>query len=262
MGVSGDGACDASVRAPFGGVVNAEIRKHAVEAYPEECCGIVVDGKYIRSKNVAEKPEESFEIEPELLQTFANQIQGIAHSHPKVMPYPSKLDMEQQVLWDVPWAIASITCDGRNPPFCMDLFWFGDTLPRLPLRNRVFRPGVQDCYALARDYYYGQGIELPEMPRDHSWWMRDEETGRPAQNLFVDLLDASGFEIIKPSEVKAGDGFACPYGTSIICHCGVLIDNDHVLHHLALKPSEVAKSYRWIERTVQGGKFFRVRKDL
>lgn len=253
------------MRSPFGADVDDAIKQHAIDEYPNECCGVIVDGKYIRAMNVALNPQATFEIDKETLQTFANRIEGIAHSHPKpsidsLMPYPSKIDMEQQVLWDIPWAIVSVIPDAYQQPFCVDMFWFGDSLPRLPLLNRVFRPGIQDCYALARDYYLDKGFDLPEIPRDEAWWTDDVTTGRKRANLFIDMLDASGFEIIAAKDVQPGDGFAVPYGTSVICHCGVLLDFDKVLHHLSGQRSTVTAAYRWTQRAVDAGKFFRVRK--
>lgn len=216
----------------------------------------MVGGKYIRSKNVHEHPETNFRIDPVLLQTFAAEdIQAIAHSHPFVQPWPSKTDMEQQALWDIPWAIASVAAN--DDPFVMDLFWFGDCLPRLPLVGRPFRPGVQDCYALARDYYFVEhGLEIPDFPRDDNWWGR--YPGHEPENLFEEHLEASGFRVIDPIDVRPGDGFACPYATSVICHCGIILEGDRVLHHFSKRLSEIVPADKWVRRTVEGGRFFRV----
>lgn len=226
---------------------------HAVETFPEECCGLVIGGEYVPCKNVHPDPFQQFEID---LQTFAiEDIQGVAHSHPFVLPHPTKLDMEQQMLWDVPWAIASITAN--KDPFVMDLFWYGDTLERLPLVGRPFRPGVQDCFALARDYYFIEhGITIPDFPRNDRWWMRYAD--HEPENLFVTHLEESGFQIIDPIDVRPGDGFACPVATSVVCHCGVILPGNKVLHHFSNRLSEIVPAEKWLRRTVEGGKFFRV----
>ena len=254
---SGNDTVDSSMRSPFGEEVDAQIRQHAIEAYPEESCGIIVDGVYIRSRNVHKSPTDFFEIEPELLQTFASRLEGMAHSHPKVMPWPSAIDMQQQDLWDVPWAIASVAVDADKKPFVIDMFWFGDTLPTLPLLNRAFRPGIQDCFAVARDYFRNEGYDVPVMPRDAEWWIGTED--KPRQNLFVDMLEDSGFERISFSQIEPGDGFACPYGTQVICHCGVLLPREKVLHHFTGKRSTVEAAYKWVKRTIEGGQFFRIK---
>ena len=256
-GLSGDATVDSSQLVPFGPEVDEAIRAHAVREYPKECCGIVVkNGKtfrYLPMENICKEPEKGFEMD---LQIFAtSEVVGIAHSHSVIEPYPSKIDMEQQMLWDVPWAIATVTCDGKNDPYCMDLFWFGDSLPILPLLNRAFRPGVQDCFSLSRDHYRLQGIDLPNFPRDHAWWR-----GKERIDIFGMYLDQSGFEKISINDLQVNDGLAVPYGTEMVCHCGVLLEGNKFLHHLGGKLSVIEDVTRWIQRAKEGGRFFRVKK--
>ena len=215
-----------------------------------------MDGKYIRCTNVAENKLSNFRITLAELQTFASPVQAIVHSHPSVQPYPSFNDMEQQILGDIPWAIASVTAneDGSDP-YCMDLFWFGDSLPRLPLVGRAFRHGVQDCFALARDEHKTRGIDVPNFPRSNGWWVPDKN--KPTRRLFEEYFEESGFEIIDVSQIREGDGFACPYATSVICHCGVFMPGEKVLHHFANSKSEIVAAHKWVRRTMDGGKFFR-----
>lgn len=190
------------------------------------------------------------------MQTFATKgYQAVVHSHTKEMFWPSKLDMEQQELMDVPWAIATVVPDTDGNPFVLDLFWFGDSLERLPWENRIFRPSVQDCFSLARDCHLDQGFDVPVMPRDANWWQK--EPGKERQDLFRDLLEPSGYVKIGVDELKPWDGFACQYGTEVISHCGVLLPGEKVLHHLSGSYSEIVNAHRWVKRAKEGGMFFR-----
>jgi proteasome lid subunit RPN8/RPN11 len=258
QGVPRHATSDGSLREPFGPEVDAAIKAHAVAEYPNECCGIVVDGQYIPCKNVHPEPTVFFEIEPEMIKEYRDVIEGVAHSHTVYMPYPSKEDMEQQDLMDVPWAIATVRWDGDNPPICIDMFWFGDCLGMLPLIGRVFRPGAQDCFALVRDFYREQGYEVPVMPRDPNWWLAEE--GRPRQDLFKTWVDGSVFERITFEQAKIGDAFACGIDTSIMCHCGILMPKERVLHHRSNVLSNLEPAHRWIHRALhECGQFFRLK---
>lgn len=209
-------------------------------------------------ENKSETPHSTFLIDPELCIRLQNKIQAVAHSHPTIMPYPSKVDMQQQELLGIPWAIATVSCDGFNDPSCIDLFWFGDTLPILPLEGRAFRPGVQDCYALVRDWFRLQGTELPVCPRDDAWWMDDVATGRKKINLFDDYFAQSGwFQIDQYCGIKEGDAFVVPYYTEVLCHCGIFVGEDEVLHHMSGQTSRREPHWKWLRRATEGGKLFR-----
>ena len=62
--------------------LKAAILSHAEECFPAECCGVIVSGKYIPCRNVAEKGQ--FQIHHEDLAHAEDQgeIQAYVHSHP------------------------------------------------------------------------------------------------------------------------------------------------------------------------------------
>lgn len=243
---------------PFGKEVDDAIKAHAVREYPREACGVVIGGKYVECENVSATPHSMFEIDEAFIAENYDVIEGVAHSHPQVMPFPSKTDMEQQELSGKPWAIASVTCDGHNDPSCMDLFWFGDSLPIIPLLNRPFRPGVQDCYALVRDWYRLRGTVLGICPRDDGWWQDDKHTGKKRQDIFDEYFPNSGWRRISHFDgIKEGDAFVVPYYTEALCHCGVFVGEDEVLHHMSGKLSERVPHWTWLRRAIEGGKLFR-----
>ena len=62
-----------------------DAKKHALEEHPKEACGVVVNGKYFRCRNVADKPENDFILETrDYIKARQNgKIEAIIHSHPK-----------------------------------------------------------------------------------------------------------------------------------------------------------------------------------
>ena len=94
------------------------IYAHAKEAYPQECCGILIghnaeEGKTVtqfqRAKNMTtDSPHNRYLIEPEETygatkeaQNQGLEIVGFYHSHPDLEPKPSEVDKEQA------WALYS-----------------------------------------------------------------------------------------------------------------------------------------------------------
>lgn len=95
-----------------------EVKDHAAEAFPAECCGILIgvlegDGRshkrvtqVRRADNRSEEattryivdPKEVFEVEKEL-RAGDEEILGFYHSHPNVRPNPSETD--RGMAW--PW---------------------------------------------------------------------------------------------------------------------------------------------------------------
>jgi proteasome lid subunit RPN8/RPN11 len=101
-----------------------DMREHAIAAFPEECCGIVVerDGllQAVRVSNVqnqkhAEHPEQfprtaatAYTMGPEALPILADhergllKIHAIYHSHPQHAAYFSEEDKRAATVWDEP----------------------------------------------------------------------------------------------------------------------------------------------------------------
>lgn len=122
-----------------------DIRAHALEAYPEECCGFLIgreDGEVRvvtqghRARNVhPEMREVRYTIEPrDVLQVDREfrgeeRLLGFYHSHPEHPARPSAFDLTRA--W--PWYVYSILeVRGREPA---DL-----TAWRLDEERRVFEP--------------------------------------------------------------------------------------------------------------------------
>ncbi len=86
--------------------VRAELRAHAAEEAPNECCGLLVfrNGvaeRYERGRNTLASPYRyELEIDPTLwfLEDEGYDL-AVFHSHPETEPIPSRTDRELAGLW-------------------------------------------------------------------------------------------------------------------------------------------------------------------
>jgi proteasome lid subunit RPN8/RPN11 len=210
-------------------VIN-DIRAHAMQEFPNECCGIVVDNQYIPLINRHEIPSEHFRIEPrDYLPLITNhEFQAVVHSHVNEKDWPSVSDQESQTKMKVPWGICIARENWASQPF-----WFGDQAPIPPIRNREFRHGVTDCYGLVRDWYrVHRNILLPNFIRQDDWWEKGD-------NLLEDNFGKAGFAPIERRELKKGDAVLGKVVSKKTNHCGVYMDGHMILHHLPKRPSRI-----------------------
>ena len=88
------------------GRIRAELRAHAVEEAPNECCGVIVlkddtAERYVRGTNRLASPYRyELDIDPEVwfLEDEGYEL-AVFHSHPATDPIPSKTDQELSGLW-------------------------------------------------------------------------------------------------------------------------------------------------------------------
>ena len=86
--------------------IRAELRAHAEEEAPNECCGLIVlrDGvaeRYVRGRNRLASPYRyELEVDPEVwfLEDEGYEL-AVFHSHPETEPRPSRTDRELSGLW-------------------------------------------------------------------------------------------------------------------------------------------------------------------
>jgi desampylase len=86
--------------------IREELRAHAAEEAPNECCGLLVfrDGvaeRYERGRNALASPYRyELEIDPGLwfLEDEGYEL-AVFHSHPETEPIPSRTDRELAGLW-------------------------------------------------------------------------------------------------------------------------------------------------------------------
>lgn len=227
--------------------VIAAAQAHAIEAFPRESCGMLIDGVYVRCRNVHEKPEQAFRIAADQWADafIAGDVQAVIHSHPGGPDYPNADDMTSQVATALPWAI--ICTDGKiaGPPI-----WFGDQAEMPPLLGRGFRHGVTDCLSLIRDTFRLDRAEaaaqleiagwpfdrafIPEFPRDWEWWLKD---GAENPHFYRDCFGAAGFVEVEDGPL-IGDVWRVTLPvpgmkSATPNHAGIYLGGNIGLHHRA-----------------------------
>lgn len=224
----------------------AAANAHAIKEYPNESCGLLVDGEYKSCFNYASLPTQDFAIASEIwhrLEGEGRHVGAVIHSHPDGPDYPSERDMQGQIDTDIPWVI--IPTNGAQ---CASPVIWGHEIA--PIIGRSFVHGVSDCYTLIEDCYALGKIELekqgipwpfpsrplPAFPRNDSWW--EDRPNHPGDDLYTTGYAKAGFEPVAFDHVKPGDVFLCAIRSKQLNHGGVLIENGLILHHL---PNRLSK---------------------
>lgn len=201
-----------------------QIQQHAIEDFPNEACGLIVAGQYIRHPNLAEDPTQfaMFPKDAVLEYLQAGTLEAFVHSHPGGPNFPSSADMIMQMEYEIPFVIVATNGEACYPPFI-----FGDQVERLPLIGRGFQHAVSDCYELIRDYYFVErGITLKQFPRDWEWWLH-------GQTLYTDGFISAGFREISKSSVEDGDVILFAVRSQTPNHAGIYLSGDLLLHHVS-----------------------------
>ena len=99
--------------------IRTELRAHAREEAPNECCGVLVlrdatAERYLRGRNRLASPYRyELEIDPEVwfLEDDGYEL-AVFHSHPETEPIPSRTDRELSGLWaGKPFVIYGLALD-------------------------------------------------------------------------------------------------------------------------------------------------------
>lgn len=179
------------------------ITDHAWADYPNECCGLIIDGKYQPCVNISHDPANSFEIDPSML--IDTDIQAIVHSHPNGSAEPSEIDKVQMGLHGVDWVIVGLGVHSDGERYC-SIKSHRPKAYQAPLIGREYYHGTQDCYSLVRDYYSRElGITLPEFERVDSWW--EDANHEP---LYEQNFGKAGFEQVH--DLQKHDVILCRVG--------------------------------------------------
>jgi proteasome lid subunit RPN8/RPN11 len=220
---------------------------HAIAEYPKESCGLVVTVKrkefYVPCRNIAEKPEDDFILDPHdyMKAEDMGNVKALVHSHPDQSCVPTMADKVYCESSGLAWRILAVASDPLVEDGAVKIIGYHDMKPNgyeAPYRGREFIFGIMDCYTLVQDFYKrDMGVVLPDFDRQDKFW----EQG---QDLYMDNFQAAGFrEIAAPSE--KGDLILMNIRSDIVNHAGIwLAEMDHMLHH----PYEHLS-----ERTVYGG---------
>ena len=211
-----------------------EIQYYSKSKYPNEACGLILkNDEFIPLENIHSEPKSNFLIDPFDYLKYKNEIKFIFHSHTRedqnssieLLRSPSKTDMENQMLSDVPWAL--LACDAIT---ATSLEIFGWQVICQDFLNKSFIHGIRDCYSLIRNYFFSsRNILLQEVPRQNLWWESQDE------NLYLKSFLNVGFneEKRENNEFNIGELLLFKVGkTKSINHGGVYIGSGYMLHHL------------------------------
>lgn len=202
-----------------------EVRAHAAECAPRECCGlaVVVLGKlrYWRCRNDYAGSDDVFVLNPDdyARAEDAGAVVGIVHSHVGLPPEPSMADKVAIEHWGLPWLIVN------HPVGTWQVVEPSGF--KAPLLGRPFAHGVLDCYSLCRDYYRETcGLILPDFPRAKYWWEL------PGQNLYLDHFREAGFFEIDERDLREHDGILMQAGADRPNHAAIYIGDQRIIQHV------------------------------
>jgi proteasome lid subunit RPN8/RPN11 len=193
---------------------------HARECYPQECCGLLVQGRYMRCRNIARQPEQGFAIHPKEYARI--QPDGVVHSHPDADALPTLTDLAGMRASALPWVIIGLPHGKEgNPQICLH------RAAAQSLIGRRFIHGVSDCYSIIRDWYQCcRQITLPDFIREDRWWLNGE-------NLYAQHFAEAGFiEHQVDAELQPGDVLLMRIGAQVVNHGAVYLGEGKILHHL------------------------------
>ncbi|UNK05849.1 C40 family peptidase [Psychrobacter raelei] len=187
-----------------------QIITHAKQQYPNECCGLIVDGTYAPCTNVADKPTETFRISHDQWQP----ADIVVHSHPQGQRYLSGADRQTQHKMRCDWWIAV----NNNDDWEIIKYRYTPLL-----RGRTFEYGKHDCYSIVEDAYMLCGIKIMD-------YQRKGEAIEIADNAFLVNFPKTGFYQVELSDMQSGDVIL----TSIrgnANHASIYLGDEQVLHH-------------------------------
>lgn len=219
-----------------------DFKAHTVACYPQEACGLLVNGSFIPTPNSALEPTKTFRIDPlhYVKAAAMGTVQAVLHSHPYALTdrhlyppeWPSTPDMEAWLANNLPWGICATDGEGIT-----QLVWLDENNPA-PLIGREFIHGINDCYSLIRDEFKTRGITLKNFARGYGWW----ETGA---NLYDDNFTVAGFTTIPMEEATVGDVLLFKVRSAVTNHAAVITDTNEILHHLFHRLSGHDKLSKW-----------------
>jgi proteasome lid subunit RPN8/RPN11 len=202
--------------------VKNEIRKHALEEAPRECCGFLVEeeGEELvahRARNSALDPN-LFRCSPNDYLTAAEKgrVVSVYHSHTNSNQSFSEFDKFNSLCHEISFVLHCTDTNSfvQYDPAQSDFHKY---------IGRTFEIGKTDCYALVRDFYREElGITLRDYERKEDWKSNLDK-------LFDPNFKREGF-----SEVDALEKYDCIlFGfrkNTFSAHIAVYLGNGLMLH--------------------------------
>ena len=89
-----------------------DFEAHARQQFPNEACGVIVNGEYWRCRNIADDPTQDFVLDPRdyAVASFYGKIEAVVHSHPQGV-IASTVDHCSCLETKMPWHIWSMPDD-------------------------------------------------------------------------------------------------------------------------------------------------------
>lgn len=234
--------------------LQAAIAKHAIAVYPHECCGLVVEGIYVRCRNVSDKPLEAFAISAEDYAAAEDLgvVTALVHSHPGASARPSQADLMLCEDAGVPnWIICSVGVQADGSAAVEAWHEFGPSGYSAPLIGCEFSHGTNDCYGLVRRYYWQtHQIVLRDFPRHDGWW----DDGK--SDLYAQFPQAGFVARPKGGEPEVGDVLLMQIRSrnGVDNHAAVYIGDGQILHHLwgqLSRRDQLARYLPYVSHTLQ-----------
>jgi proteasome lid subunit RPN8/RPN11 len=192
--------------------------KHAEREFPNECCGIVVDGQYQSFHNDSTEPEDTFVINNKKFYDYYlnKQIQYLVHSHNN-KDHASSIDQIKADDLELPSIIINI----RDGKFA-ELFYLRVSTP---LVGRPFRFGCWDCLQLVYDFYKEKyKVKLPNPPRDIVFLDNNHK-------FFEEYLEElTQFEVVEIDDLQEDD-ILFYIADGRVIHVGIYLSEEKCLHH-------------------------------
>lgn len=213
--------------------VRDAIESHALEEYPRECCGLIVNGEYRRCRNIAPQPLEGFEIHAEDYAGAEDtgRIEAVVHSHPGGIAKPSHHDLTACEAAGVPlWVIVSLGAQADGSTAIENWCEFSPSGYEAPLYGCEFSHGTNDCYGFIRRYYKQElGVSLPDFPRSGEWW----DDGK--SDLYTQNFEAARFYTLpNGTEPEPGDVLLMKIRSrnNVPNHAVVYLGDGYMGHHM------------------------------
>jgi len=210
-----------------------EIKKHAEEVSPEECCGLIVNKNNqfiaIPTKNVSEFDRtHSMRIDPAdyYKASLEGEIVAFYHSHKDncVFSEYDKLNSENHQL---PCVL-----------YCVDTEEVGLYIPNgyeVPYVGREYVSQRFDCFTLVQDYFQRE-LNVTIYPIVHPYRFVEDKAGHPDNSgpiswVLRDHFLNNGFVEVKKASEKHDLILCSTPRVSSPVHCLIYIPENQILHH-------------------------------
>lgn len=241
-----------------------KIKNYCIEKYPEEACGIGLNGGLIvLCENQSKNKNNFFSIHKEVSDKFKDQIDFVFHSHcsDKSATF-SDADEQAAIKTKTAYVLYNVLTNE-----------FKKFEPKgdLPYEGRVLIPGLIDCSALAQDYYKKElGIDFPTMKhpfRFHrfnktfvkmckEYWEKND--GRVLLDFY---LERDFIEVESPKLHDLIISNSLSFVSNVFTHISVYLDNNRVLDYGYKGVSGIYSMADFLAKSFGEVKFLR-HKDL